>query len=68
MPDSKVRMVSHTKHTYKTRVVQPNDEFEVDNEQDADDLEVLGMAKREPKRRGRPPGTYKRSDMRAEEE
>jgi len=74
-----VLMVSHARQMYAGRVLLPHTRFEVDNEQDASDLETLGFAVRvtvtetpvevvvevADKPAKPPKGTYSRRDMRA---
>ena len=72
---AKVLMVSHARQLYAGRVLLPHTLFEVDNEQDASDLETLGFAVRATvaetpvevvNKPAKPPkGTYSRRDMRA---
>lgn len=43
---AKIPMISHARHMYGGRMFAPNDRFEVDSDDDADELRILGFASR----------------------
>lgn len=63
----KVLLISTAKHKYKERVIMPNDHFEVDNEQDAEDLIAIRHAIRPKEGTLHVKRTYTRRDLKAEE-
>ena len=61
----KIRLISAAFHNYGGRSIVPNEAFEVDNEQDAEDLIALNFARRDTTLHVK--RTYKRRDLKAEE-
>jgi hypothetical protein len=63
-----IRLKSAAKHIYNGVTIFPGQEFEVTNEQDADDLIALHFATRVKPQRQPSRRTYKRRDMSADSE
>lgn len=63
--DAPITMKSHTFQRYNDRELRPGDEFDVESERDALDLEATNFATRV-KQRNQVSGGYLRSDMEAQ--